>query len=123
MTFDDDIDSAREKLRAALSDTQPKGPGGAAVLSTLLAKIAGKIVSRRLGFQINEDEGDAAIDIVHLPTDEVLGFVYSEDGEYVFESNLEDYFEDFVDDDADSFTLRLYETLRADLPKYEVEMG
>jgi hypothetical protein len=123
MTFDDDVDSAREKLRAALAETQPKGPGGAAVLNTLLAKIAAKIVSRRLGFQINDDDGDAAIDIVHLPTDEVLGFVYVEDGEYVFESNLEDYFEDFVDDDPDSFTLRLYETLRADLPKYEVEVS
>ena len=34
------------------------------------------------------------------------------------EDALED---DFVDDDADSFVTRLYETLRADLAKYEVE--
>jgi hypothetical protein len=50
-----------------------------------------------------------------------LGFIFAEDGEYVFESNLEDYFDDFVDEDADSFVARLYETLRADLAKYEVE--
>jgi hypothetical protein len=38
-----------------------------------------------------------------------------------FESNLEAYFDDFVDDDPERFVERLYETLRADLPKYEVE--
>jgi hypothetical protein len=123
MTFDDDVDSARERLRSALADHGAKNVDTGALLEALMAKIKAKIVSRRLAFQMTDDEGDAAIDIVHIPTDEVLGFVYAEDGEYVFESNLEDYFEDFVDDDADSFTLRLYETLRADLPKYEVEVG
>ncbi|MFZ4069230.1 MAG: hypothetical protein ACOYJ6_03905 [Caulobacterales bacterium] len=123
MTFDDDVDSARERLRSALADQSAKGVDTGALLEALMGKIKAKIVSRRLAFQMTDDEGDAAIDIVHIPTDEVLGFVYAEDGEYVFESNLEDYFEDFVDDDSDSFTLRLYETLRADLPKYEVEVG
>jgi glycosyltransferase A (GT-A) superfamily protein (DUF2064 family) len=123
MTFDDDVDSARERLRSALADHGAAKVDTGALLEALMTKIKAKIVSRRLAFQMTDDEGDAAIDIVHIPTDEVLGFVYAEDGEYVFESNLEDYFEDFVDDDSESFTLRLYETLRADLPKYEVEVG
>jgi hypothetical protein len=123
MTFDDDVDSARERLRTALADHSGEKVDTGALLEALMTKIKAKIVSRRLAFQMTDDEGDAAIDIVHIPTDEVLGFVYAEDGEYVFESNLEDYFEDFVDDDPESFTLRLYETLRADLPKYEVEVS
>lgn len=123
MTFDDDVDSARERLRSALTEHAGQSVDTGALLEALMGKIKAKIVSRRLAFQMTDEEGDAAIDIVHIPTDEVLGFVYAEDGEYVFESNLEDYFEDFVDDDSDSFTLRLYETLRADLPKYEVEVS
>ena len=59
--------------------------------------------------------------MVHVETDEELGFIFAEDGEYVFESNLDAYFDDFVDDDPERFVERLYETLRADLPKYEVE--
>ena len=58
----------------------------------------------------------------HALEAEELGVVeVPEDGEYVFESNLEAYFDDFVDDDPARFVERLYETLRADLPKYEVE--
>ena len=64
---------------------------------------------------------ETILEIVHTATDEALGFIVAQDGEYVFESNLEEFFEDFVDESADSFALRLYETLRADMPKYEVE--
>ncbi len=56
-----------------------------------------------------------------MPSEEELGFIFAEGGEYVFESNLDAYFDDFVDDDAERFVDRLYENLRADLPKYEVE--
>ena len=59
--------------------------------------------------------------IFRIHRDEALGFIFADNGEYVFESNLEEFFDDFVDEDADSFALRLYETLRSDLPKYEVE--
>jgi hypothetical protein len=59
--------------------------------------------------------------VFHGHTVDELGFIFAEDGEYVFESNLEAYFDDFVDDDPARFVERLYETLRADLPKYEVE--
>jgi hypothetical protein len=81
-----------------------------------------KIQSRRLAFTISEDDDEeTSIAIVHVPTDEELGFIFAEEGEYVFESNLDAYFDDFVDDEAARFVERLYENLRADLPKYEVE--
>jgi len=69
----------------------------------------------------DDDDEETAITVVHVPTDEELGFIFAEEGEYVFESNLDAYFDDFVDDDAERFVERLYENLRADLPKYEVE--
>lgn len=94
-----------------------------AALNALLPKLQERIQSRRLTFAAAEDDEDDGISIavVHVETDEELGFIFADDGEFVFESNLEDYFDDFVDEDADNFTQRLYETLRADLPKYEVE--
>jgi hypothetical protein len=123
MGFDDEIDAARERLKAAMQEDETESFDDLAALNTLLPELKKKIQSRRLAFQLGADEDEAAIEVVHLPSDDVLGFVYAEDGEYVFESNLEDYFDDFVDADALSFVSRLYETLRADLPKYEVEQA
>lgn len=123
MGFDDEVDAARERLKAAIEEDTGEAFDDIAALQALLPVLKQKIQSRRLTFQLGADEDETAIDVVHTPSDEVLGFVYAEDGEYVFESNLEDYFDDFVDDDAVSFVSRLYETLRADLPKFEVEQA
>lgn len=120
MGFDDEVDSARARLEAALSQ-EDEAFDDLAALQALLPLIQDKIQSRRLSFQLGDDDDETIIEIVHTGTDEALGFIVAQDGEYIFESNLEDFFEDFVDESADSFTLRLYETLRADLPKYEVE--
>lgn len=120
MGFDDEVDSARRKLEAALKD-EDEPFDDLAALQALLPLIVDKIKSRRLSFQLGDDDDETSIEVVHTATDEALGFIIAQDGEYVFESNLEDFFEDFVDESAESFALRLYETLRADLPKYEVE--
>jgi len=120
MGFDDEVDSARRKLEAALKD-EDEPFDDLAALQALLPLIQDKIKSRRLSFQLGDDDDETSIEVVHTATDEALGFIIAQDGEYVFESNLEDFFEDFVDESAESFALRLYETLRADLPKYEVE--
>lgn len=120
--FDDEVDDARTRLEHSLK--QRDAPfDDVAALQALLPKLQQRIQSRRLAFAAAEDDDDErfSIAVIHVGTDEELGFIYAEDGEYVFESNLEDYFDDFVDEDAESFTQRLYETLRADLPKYEVE--
>ena len=121
MSFDDEVDGARKRLEAALSADDDEPFDDLAALQALLPLIEAKIKSRRLSFQLGDDDDETSIEVVHNATDEALGFIIAQDGEYIFESNLEDYFEDFVDENADSFTLRLYETLRADLPKYEVE--
>ena len=93
-----------------------------AALQALAPILEEKIRSRRLTFAIaDDDDEETQIAVIHVSTDEELGFIFAEDGEYVFESNLEAYFDDFVDDDPERFVERLYETLRADLPKYEVE--
>jgi hypothetical protein len=120
--FDDDVDVAKGKLEAALRQREQPFDDVAA-LNALLPRLQEKIQSRRLAFAAAEDDEDERISIavIHIETDEELGFIFAEDGEYVFESNLEDYFDDFVDEDAESFVNRLYETLRADLAKYEVE--
>jgi hypothetical protein len=123
MGFDDEVDAARERLKAALQEEETTTFDDLGALQAILPELKKKIQSRRLAFQLGADDDETAIEVVHVPSDEVLGFVYAEDGEYVFESNLEDYFDDFVDDDALSFVSRLYETLRADLPKYEVEQA
>lgn len=117
--FDAEVDSARTRLEAAL--TEKEGFDDLAALQALAPVLRQKISSRRLRFALSDDEEETQISILHVQTDEELGFVFAEDGEYVFESNLADYFDDFVDDDAERFVERLYETLRADLPKYEVE--
>jgi hypothetical protein len=118
--FDAEVDSARQRLEAALQ--QDEGFDDLAALQTLAPLLTSKIASRRLSFVIaDEDDDETSIAIVHAYTDEELGFIFAEDGEYVFESNLDAYFDDFVDDDPERFVERLYETLRADLPKYEVE--
>jgi hypothetical protein len=118
--FDADVDSARKRLEAALNDDT--GFDDLAALQALAPILADKIRSRRLAFALAEEEEDETqIAVIHVQTDEELGFIFAEDGEYVFESNLEAYFDDFVDDDPARFVERLYETLRADLPKYEVE--
>ena len=120
MAFDDEVDSARKRLEAALT-VEDEAFDDLAALQALLPLIEDKIKSRRLTFQLGDDDDETIIEIVHTGTDEALGFIVAQDGEYVFESNLEEFFEDFVDESADSFALRLYETLRADMPKYEVE--
>lgn len=120
MGFDDEVDSARRRLEAALADKDEPFDDLAA-LQALLPKLEAKIKSRRLAFQLGDDDDETSIEIVHTERDEALGFIFADNGEYVFESNLEEFFDDFVDEDADSFALRLYETLRSDLPKYEVE--
>jgi hypothetical protein len=123
MGFDDEVDAARRKLEAELSATPPD-VDDASLLQRLMPRLQAQIQSRRLTFRYATEEGGGVlIEVSHPETDEALGYVFVEDGEYVFESNLEDYFDDFVDDESDSFVLRLYETLRADLPKYEVESG
>jgi hypothetical protein len=123
MGFDEEVDAAREKLEAALAvESSPDAVvDDLPILEDLLPQLRERIKSRRLGFQLTEDEGEAVIDILHQDNDEALGFVFVADGELVFESNLDEYFDDFVDEDPESFMLRLYETLRADLPKYEIE--
>ena len=95
---------------------------GGYALQALAPILAEKISSRRLTFTLGEeDDEETQIAVIHVQTDEELGFIFADEGEYVFESNHPDYFDDFVDDDAERFVERLYETLRADLPKYEVE--
>ena len=119
-SFDDEVDDARKRLEASLTEDADFDDLGA--LQALAPILAQKIQSRRLAFAISDDDDeDTAITVVHVPTDEELGFIYAEEGEYVFESNLEAYFDDFVDDEPARFVERLYETLRADLPKFEVE--
>jgi hypothetical protein len=118
--FDAEVDHARKRLEAALSEET--GFDDLAALQELAPLLEAKIASRRLSFALADEEDDETqIAIIHVQTDEELGFIFAEDGEYVFESNLEAYFDDFVDDDPERFVERLYETLRADLPKYEVE--
>jgi len=118
--FDAEVDSARKRLEAALNDDT--GFDDLAALQALAPILEEKIRSRRLAFALAEEEDDETqIAVIHVQTDEELGFIFAEDGEYVFESNLEAYFDDFVDDEPTRFVERLYETLRADLPKYEVE--
>jgi hypothetical protein len=118
--FDAEVDDARKRLEAALSEDEAFDD--LAALQALAPILSEKISSRRLTFTLgDEDDEETQIAVVHVDTDEELGFIFAEDGEYVFESNLDAYFDDFVDDDAERFVERLYETLRADLPKYEVE--
>lgn len=118
--FDAEVDGARRRLEAALNEET--GFDDLAALQALAPILEEKISSRRLAFTLGEEDDDETqIVVLHVQTDEELGFIFAEDGEYVFESNLEAYFDDFVDDDPDRFVERLYETLRADLPKYEVE--
>jgi hypothetical protein len=118
--FDAEVDSARKRLESALNEET--GFDDLAALQALAPILEEKISSRRLAFTLGDEEDDETqIVVLHVQTDEELGFIFAEDGEYVFESNLEAYFDDFVDDDPERFVERLYETLRADLPKYEVE--
>ncbi|MEZ5961478.1 MAG: hypothetical protein R3C30_13800 [Hyphomonadaceae bacterium] len=118
--FDAEVDSARKRLEDALNDDT--GFDDLAALQALAPILEEKIASRRLAFTLgDEDDDETQIVVIHVQTDEELGFIFAEDGEYVFESNLEAYFDDFVDDDPERFVERLYETLRADLAKYEVE--
>lgn len=124
MGFDDEVDAAKKRLQQALSEDGPSEDDLAA-LQALAPLLEEKIQSRRLFFALPEgedDEDEIVIAVVHRETDEELGYVFCEAGEYVFESNVDGYFDDFVDENAESFVARLYETLRADLAKYEIEI-
>lgn len=121
MGFDDEVDEARRRLESALAADEEQGADPVLHLQALLPRLQKAIQSRRLAFAFDNDEDDPAIEVIHTPSQEVLGVVFVDDEEYVFESNLEEYFDDFVDEDVESFLSRLYECLRADLPKYEVE--
>ena len=119
--FDDEVDEARKRLESARSEAETTGFDELAALQELLPLLSEKIASRRLSFDMSDDEEDSAIEVIHVKSEEVLGFIYADEGEFVFESNQDGYFDDFVDENAASFVTRLYETLRADLPKFEVE--
>ncbi len=119
-SFDDEVDAARNRLEASLNEES--GFDDLAALQALAPILEAKIQSRRLAFALSDDDDEeTSIVVLHVPSDEELGFIFAEEGEYWFESNLDAYFDDFVDDDAERFVERLYENLRADLPKYEVE--
>jgi hypothetical protein len=120
MGFDDEVDEARARLAAALADDEPAFDDAAA-LEAILPRLLARIKSRRLAFVMERDEDGLAIAVRHTHGNDILGFVIAEPGEYVFESGHDDYFDDFIDEDPMSFVERLYETLRADLPKYEIE--
>lgn len=123
MNFDDEVDEAKKRLAAALENDDISYDDIAA-LQALAPKLQAAIKSRRLVFAVPEEEDEdeqISIAVIHAETDEELGYIFVENGEYVFESNTDAYFDDFVDEDADSFVARLYETLRADLAKYELE--
>lgn len=119
--FDDEVDEARKRLESARSEAETTGFDELAALQELLPLLSEKIASRRLSFDMSDDEEDSAIEVIHVKSEDVLGFIYADEGEFVFESNQDGYFDDFVDENAASFVTRLYETLRADLPKFEVE--
>ncbi len=122
MGFDDEVDAAKKRLEKALSEDGPS-EDDLAKLQALAPLLTERIQSRRLFFALPEedDEDEIVIAVVHRETDDELGYIFCEGGEYVFESNADGYFDDFVDEDAQSFIARLYETLRADLAKYELE--
>ncbi|HCK83309.1 MAG TPA: hypothetical protein DHW63_01940 [Hyphomonadaceae bacterium] len=118
--FDAEVDDARKRLEASL--TEDEAFDDLAALQALAPILERQIRSRRLAFTLGDDDDEEThIVVLHVESDEELGFIFAEDGEYVFESNLDAYFDDFVDDSPERFVERLYETLRADLPKYEVE--
>lgn len=123
--FDAEVDDARKRLEASLTQEKDEEEfDELAALQALAPALERYIRSRRLAFTLSEDDDDddvTHIVVLHVESDEELGFIFAEDGEYVFESNLDAYFDDFVDDNPERFVERLYETLRADLPKYEVE--
>lgn len=121
--FDDEVDDARKRLQTAREGDEGAGFDELAALQELLPLLQEKIASRRLTFDMGDDDDDISIGIVHAESEEVLGYIYADEGEFVFESNQDGYFDDFVDENAQSFVSRLYETLRADLPKFEVEAG
>lgn len=122
MSFDDEVDAAVERLKASLPSEEDQLFDELAALQALVPKLESRIRSKRLLFAVSEeDDAELSIAVLHAATDEELGHIFAEDGEYVFESSLEDYFDDFVDEDADAFVGRLYETLKTDLAKYEIE--
>jgi hypothetical protein len=118
--FDDEVDDARKRLESSIEEDVSAFDEGEA-LEALLPQIQERIASRRLNFTMGEDEEDPSIEVVHVQSEEVLGYIYADDGEFAFESNQDGYFDDFVDEDPERFVSRLYEALRADLPKFEVE--
>ncbi len=122
MSFDEEVDAARRKLEEAMAEAEAEPAfQPARALAALLPTLRTRIQSRRLAFALADEDDEPLIEVVHLETDEILGEIFAEEGEFGFESGLADYFDDFVDSEPESFVLRLYETLRADLPKYEVE--
>jgi len=121
--FDGEVDDAKKRLETAIEEDGPTYDDLAA-LQALAPLLQERIKSRRLTFALTDedDEDDGlAIAIVHVDTDEELGYVFVDHGEYAFESNIDGYFDDFVDEDPERFIARLFETLRADMAKYEVE--
>lgn len=127
MSFDDDIDAARQRLLAAAVEDSAEGFDDLAALQGLMRLLNEKISSRRLAFSLSdglEDEDDALlIEITHTQTEEVIGVIVADGGEFLFESDFADYFDDFVEEVAEDFVARLYEVLRAGLPEYEIDQA
>lgn len=127
MSFDDEIDAARKRLLDATVENPVDAFDDLASLQGLMTHLREKITSRRLAFSLSdglEDEDDAVlVEITHTQTEEVIGIIVADNGEFVFESDFADYFDDFVEEAAEEFVARLYEVLRAGLPEYEIDQG
>ncbi len=127
MSFDDEIDAARKRLLDATVENPVDAFDDLAALQGLMTHLREKITSRRLAFSLSdglEDEDDAVlVEITHTQTEEVIGIIVADNGEFVFESDFADYFDDFVEEAAEEFVARLYEVLRAGLPEYEIDQG
>lgn len=128
MSFDDDIDAARERLLAAAVEESGEGLDDLAALQAMMGLLGTRLASRRLAFSLSDglddDEEEAPlIEITHTGTEEVIGIIVADGGEYLFESDFADYFDDFVEETAEDFVARLYEVLRSGLPEYEIDQA
>jgi hypothetical protein len=89
---------SRFRAQASRSVAEPRRTGfdDLAALQALAPILSAKISSRRLAFTLgDEDDEETQIAVIHVQTDEELGFIFAEDGEYVFESNPRSLFRRF----------------------------
>lgn len=126
MSFDDDVERLKREL-AEERGGDPTRPQRVAALESLRQVLEARIASNRIELRVDDGadtDDEPSLVVMHANTGDELGAIFFDAGEFMFESDDDDYFADVPEtSDAEQFGRLMYESLKVGLPAYELDIA